>query len=231
MGLSTTEDEKATDAALEAGGPRPAPAADGRPRQHLPARPAGSHPAPGRRAPTGAAGAADRLGQERGVLHRHPHAAGPWRRAHPARVAPAGPHAQPDRGRPAHGRAGGHHQQRQPRRVGRHRRTARRGQRRHPPHLARAPGQPQVPGRRPARGRPPQRAAGDRRGPLHLRLGPRLPPRLPPPGPGPRPVAERGAGPVLHGHRQRPGGGRRHRPARLRRRLRPGAGAAAPGTA
>ena len=76
-------------------------------------------------------------------------------------------------------------------------------------------------------GRPAQRAAGDRRGPLHLRLGPRLPARLPTARAGARPAPGRGAGAVLHGHRQRPGGGRRDRAAR--RRLRAGQGAARPG--
>ena len=63
----------------------------------------------------------------------------------------------------------------------------------------------------------PTRADGHRRGPLHLRLGPRLPARLPadrqdrrPPRPHHR------AGARLHGHRQRPGRRRRRRAARRR---------------
>ena len=64
------------------------------------------------------------------------------------------------------------------------------------------------------------RAPGRRRGPLHLRLGPRLPARLPPdPHPARRP-ARRHPGARDHGDRQRPGHRRRRRAARQRRRPR-----------
>ena len=57
--------------------------------------------------------------------------------------------------------------------------------------------------------------ARGRRGPLHLRLGPRLPPRLPPHPRRPRRARRRPRAGV-HRHRQRPRGGRRGRPARHR---------------
>ena len=67
----------------------------------------------GERGP-GAAGAADRLGQERRVLHRHPAAARPGARPDASGVSASGPHAQPDRGcRAARGPCR-HHQQLQP---------------------------------------------------------------------------------------------------------------------
>ena len=66
----------------------------------------------------GAGRAAHRVGQERGLLHRHPAAARPGRRADAARLAAARAHAQPDRGGRAHGRARGHDQQRQPATTG-----------------------------------------------------------------------------------------------------------------
>ena len=62
--------------------------------------------------------------------------------------------------------------------------------------------------------------AGDRRGALHLRLGPRLPPRLPPHRRHARAAARGRAGAVHDGDRQRPRRRRRrgaaeHRPRRL----------------
>ena len=56
-----------------------------------------------------------------------------------------------------------------------------------------------------------------RRGPLHLRLGPRLPARLPPHPHAPRRAPGRHPGAGDHGHRQRPGHPRRGRAAGPRR--------------
>ena len=69
----------------------------------------------------------------------------------------------------------------QPRQVGRGLRGDRQRPRRHPPHLARTPQQPIIPHGRPPWHRQPHGAPRHRRGPLHLRLGPRLSPRLPAP--------------------------------------------------
>ena len=83
----------------------------------------------------------------------------------------------------------------------------------------RAAQQPRLPRRgAPAAGRD-LRPAGGRRGPLHLRLGPRLPPRLPPPAHPPRRAAVRDPGARHHRDRQRPGHRRRRRAARRARRL------------
>ena len=64
----------------------------------------------------------------------------------------------------------------------------------------------------------PDGPAGDRRGPLHLRLGPRLPARLPPHQRPDRRAAARHARAGHHRDRQRAGGRRRRRAARRRRR-------------
>ena len=71
--------------------------------------------------------------------------------------------------------------------------------------------QPAVPRRDAAAVRRARRPAGDRRGALHQRLGPRLPPRLPP-HPGHARAAARGRRGAVHdGDRQRPRGGGHHR--------------------
>ena len=86
----------------------------------------------------------------------------------------------------------------------------------------RAPQQPGVPRRGAAPTRRELRTAGRRRGPLHLRLGPRLPSRLPPPAHPPGRAAGWHPGARHHGHRQRPRHRRRGRAARCPRRRRPG---------
>ncbi len=80
-----------------------------------------------------------------------------------------------------------------------------------------APGQPAVPGDGPARARQAHRPARDRRGALHLRLGPRLPPRLPPDRRAGRAAARERRGAGDDGDRQRPGDRRRRGAARGRR--------------
>ncbi len=75
---------------------------------------------------------------------------------------------------------------------------------------------PQFRDDRAARSRVTHRAARDRRGALHQRLGSRLPPRLPPHRPHPRSPARRRAGAVHHRDRERPGRRRHRRPARPR---------------
>ena len=104
-----------------------------------------------------------------------------------------------------------HDQQRQPRRVGRDRRRARAGRGRRAARLARAVRQPGVPRDGAARARAARRAARDRRGALHQRLGPRLPSRLPPHRPGPRSPAPRRPGAGHHRDRERPRRRRRRR--------------------
>ena len=83
--------------------------------------------------------------------------------------------------------------------------------------LTRAARQPRVRQQDHADRRRPARPDRDRRGALHLRLGPRLPARLPPHRPHRRPPRRLvGADPRLHRHRQRPRRRRRRRPARRR---------------
>ena len=72
--------------------------------------------------------------------------------------------------------------------------------------------------RRPAGLHRPRRPARDRRGALHLRLGPRLPPRLPPDRRAAAARCPRRRGAVHDGDRQRPRGRRRRGAARDRRR-------------
>ena len=151
-----------------------------------------------------APGAAHRVREIRGVLHRHRAPAPPRRGPHGDRLAAAGAHAQPDRRRPARRRARPHHQLGQPRGLGRHRRDDRRRRRRraaHQPRAAQQPGVPRLPAAEARRG---LRHARGRRGPLHLRLGPRLPARLPAHRHLHRGPPRQRAGPGDHRHRQRP---------------------------
>ncbi len=110
-------------------------------------------------------------------------------------VTAARPHARPDRRRRTGRTAGRHHQLHQRRRLGRGARLDGGGGGRRTAHVTRAAGQSRV--------RPPasdhggrRRTDGDRRGPLHLRLGLRLPARLPAHVPRPVRQADSGA-PVL----------------------------------
>ena len=104
------------------------------------------------------------------------------------RLAAAGPDAQPDRGRRAGRHPRGDDQLHQRRAVGADPRDPSAGRGRRAAGQARAAQQPRVPRRGAAPAGRDLRAAGGRRGALHLRLGPRLPPRLPPdPHPAGRP--------------------------------------------
>ena len=131
---------------------------------------------------------------------------GPDRRRLPA----ARPDARPG-GRGPHARSGGRdHQLVQHRRLGPHRGRGQRRRGRPAAHLARAAGQRRLPRPRLRPAAVPADGAGVRRGPLHLRLGPRLPARLPPAPPPARRAAGVDAGAGHHRHRQ-PAGHRRRR--------------------
>ncbi len=133
------------------------------------------------------------------------------------RLAAAGADAQPDRRRREARDPRPHDQLDQPRRVGRGASTARDGRGRPAADQPRAAQQPAVPGHDAAAVRRARRAAGDRRGALHLRLGPRLPARLPA-HPGHARAAARGRRRALHDRdRERPRGRRRLRAAPARR--------------
>ena len=139
---------------------------------------AGDRGAGDRRSP-GAVRAAHRVGQVGGLLHRHRPAARARRGSDRDRVAAAGADAQPDRGGGPRRHPRAHHQLGQPRRVGRDRRRGQRGRGRRPADQPGAAQQPRLPRQRAAQARGVDRAAGGRRGALHLRLGARLPARLP----------------------------------------------------
>ena len=160
-------------------GPGGAAGARGAPGRRVPRRPVRGDRGARRRRPAGPGGAAHRLGKVGGVLRRLAAAAAPRRRTHADRLAAAGADARPG-GRGGAGRRPGRGDQLgQPAGVGHRPRAARRRRGRRAAGLAGAAQQPALP-REPAAGAdPPDRAAGDRRGPLHLRLGPRLPARLP----------------------------------------------------
>ena len=97
-------------------------------------------------------------------------------------------------------------------------RAARGGRGRPAADQPRAARQPAVPRRRAAAARRAGRAARDRRGALHLRLGPRLPARLPAARGDPRAAAGGRAGAVHDGDGQRPRRRRRRRAAAARAR-------------
>ena len=188
------------------------------PDASLPRAPArgdhGSRRGPGARAVR----AAHRLGQVRGLLPRHLAAARAGRRPGADRLAAAGADAQPDRRRREARHPRAHDQLDQPRRLGRGQAAARRRRRRPAADQPRAPQQPAVPQLDAAAVRRARRAAGGRRGALHLRLGPRLPARLPAPAGDDR-AAPGGRRRALH-HRdgQRPRRRRRRRAAEARPR-------------
>lgn len=124
-------------------------------------------------------GAAHRMGQVGGVLRGHRAAPPAWLRPHGDRFAAAGVDAQPGRVGGAGRHPGAHDQLGEPRGVGGHPRGGRARKGRRSP---REPGTPQLrrlPRTDAAQARGHDRPPGRRRGPLHLRLGPRLPPRLP----------------------------------------------------
>ena len=160
--------------------------------------------------------AAHRLGQVRGLLHRHRAAARAGRRPGADRLAAAGADAQPDRGGRAARHPRAHDQLDQPRRVGRGARAARGRRRRPAADQPRAAQQPAVPHADAAAVRRARRAAGGRRGALHLRLGPRLPARLPAHRRDARAAAGGRRRAVHDRDRERPRGGRRRRAARAR---------------
>ena len=180
-------------------------------------RGAGGRPTPGPRRP------AHRLGQV-GCLLRVDAAAPVGRgRTDGDRLPAAGPDAQPDRRRGTRRHPGRHDQLHQRRGVGadpagRGRRRGRRaaGQ-------SRAAQQPRLPRPGAAAAGGDLRAPGGRRGPLHLRLGPRLPARLPPDPDSPDRPARRHPGARHHGHGQRPCERRRRRAAGCQRHPRRGA--------
>ena len=140
--------------------------------------------------------AADRVGQERRLLHRHPAAARPGRRPDAARLARCWRScATRSTLADAAGAPRRHDQQRQPRRLGASveaelaadASTSCSSPPSGSPTSASAPRCCPTSAER-------RRAARRRRGALHQRLGPRLPPRLPPHRPRPRAPAPRRPG-------------------------------------
>ena len=164
--------------------------------------------------------AAHGLGQVGGLLPRHRAGARGRRRPDADRLAAAGADAQPDRGGGADRDPRAHGQLDQPRRVGRGAGAAGRRRRRRAADQPRAAQQPDLPRRDAAAVRRAGRAAGGRRGALHLRLGPRLPPRLPADRRHARAAAGGRAGAVHDRDRQRPRGDRRRGAAERRPRRR-----------
>ncbi len=141
--------------------------------------------------------------------------AGPDRHRQPAARADA----QPDRGRRARRHPRGDHQLHQHRPVAADPRPDPRRRGRRPAGEPGAAQQPRLPRRGAAAARRHLRPARRRRGPLHLRLGPRLPPRLPPPPHPARRAAVRHPRARHDRDRQRPRDRRRRRAAgRARRR-------------
>ncbi len=177
----------------------------------VPPRPARGDPRRRRRPGPRPVRPADGLGQVGGVLRRDRAAARGGRRPDADHQPAARADAQPDRRRRAARAAGAHDQQHQPRRVGRRPRPARGRDDRPAADQPRAPQQPALPRGDAAAVRRVGRPARDRRGALHLRLGPRLPPRLPA-GQGHARRARAGGRGARHDRdRQRPGRRRRRR--------------------
>ncbi len=182
----------------------------------------GRHRGTGRRPSARPRRAAHRLGQVGGLLRGHPAAARTRSRPDGHRVPAARAHAQPDRRSRARRHPGGDDQLDQHRPVAADPRPDPRRRGRRAAGEPRAAQQPGVPRRGAAPARRELRTAGRRRGPLHLRLGPRLPSRLPPPAHPPGRAAGWHPGARHHGHRQLPRHRRRGRAARCPRRRRPG---------
>ena len=191
---------------------------------------------PGRRPAPGAGGTAHRVGEVGGVLRRDGAAAGARCRADGDRVTAARADAQPGRGGGPGRDPRTHDQLRQHAGVGPRLRGGRGRPGRRAAGQPRTPEQPWLP--RPGAAEAHRRGGPDRdrRGPLHLRLGPRLPPRLPadPHAAAGSSAGDPGAGD--HRDRERPGHPRCRRATwrgpRLRRRTRAarpaGPGVAAP---
>ncbi len=188
----------------------------------IPRRTGRSHPTPRRGPPPAAPGPEDGMGQELRLLHRHPAAARGGSGTDPPRQPPAGAHAQPDRRRGANGRPRRDDQLGQPGRVESRGRGDPRRHGGHPAHLPGTAGERALPRAGAGRRRRAHRAPRHRRGPLHLRLGPRLPPPLPTdrahrarPAAQPPPAGD-------HRQRQRPRDGRSRGDSGTRPRSAPG---------